>query len=133
MKILVVEDDLDVLRVLNKRLTAEGYHVLTASQGEEAVKIAKIQHPDLALVDIILPDIDGSEVVKRLRAYPLFASPIPVLFLSGIVKAQDSSQKMEVIVDGRTFPAIAKPFVFEELLRCIKLMTRSVPPNTDIQ
>ena len=121
MKILIVEDDVEVSQILNKRLTARGFHVLVAHAGEEALSIAVIQRPDLILIDIILPDIDGPEVVKQLRNNRDINPPIPVIFLSGIVgEVQKPAKTASVVVNGQVFPAISKPFVFEEVLSLIK-------------
>lgn len=124
MKVLIVEDDLEVLRLLNKRLTSEGYHVLPVSRGTEAVAQAKTHRPDLLLIDILLPDIDGAEVVKRLRADPQIIPPIPVIFISGIVSKDETTKRTEVVVDGQVFPAVTKPFSFDALQKIIRMVLR---------
>ncbi len=113
-KILVADDDPEVLELVEKRLRSDGYQVIKAAAGREAIEKIKIHQPHLILMDIVLPDIDGSEVIKTIKADPLLQS-IPVIFLSGIITQNDEA-KLEVKVDGRLFPAIPKPCNFERLL-----------------
>ncbi len=79
--VLVVEDDIDLAEMLNAYFRVQGYEVLTAAWGEDAIRIAQQSEPDIALLDIRLPDIDGYEVCRRLRADPLLAN-VPILFLT---------------------------------------------------
>lgn len=65
--ILVVEDDLDVAEMLNAYFRVQGYDVLTVNWGEDAVRSCRANHPDLVILDIRLPDIDGYEVARQLR------------------------------------------------------------------
>jgi len=122
-KILVVDDEVDVLRLLTKQLSAEGYQVLGASTGHEAIERAKSYLPNLILMDIVLPDLEGSEVVKLLKNNPE-TEDIPVLFLSGILTREDGQTKLEVNVGGRLFDAIPKPVDFRELISAIKKRIR---------
>jgi len=128
MKILVVEDELEVLRVLNKQLTADGHQVFTANCGQDAIKTASVQRPDLILIDIMLPDVDGPDVIKHLAENPLIAPSIPTIFFSGIVSKNDGQKKPEVVVNGRKYPAIAKPFTYEELKQ--KMISVCAPKGT---
>ena len=117
-KILVVDDEDEILQILDKKLSAEGYHVLRARQGREAVEKARTKVPDLILMDIVLPDIDGAEVVVMLKDSPATQN-IPVVFLSGIAVTGEAPVS-EITVGGRRFTAIAKPFSFDKLLRTIQ-------------
>jgi CheY-like chemotaxis protein len=69
-KILIVDDEPDVLSVLGKSLSVEGYSVITADNGNDAITLAKSEHPDLITLDILMPDIDGGKVAEKLREDP---------------------------------------------------------------
>jgi len=77
--ILVVDDDVDVAKTIELDLTQGGYHVVIANSGYEGLQSAQIERPDLVLLDIAMPEMDGIEVCRRLRASPVTAS-IPILF-----------------------------------------------------
>src|SRR5260370_21152938 len=77
--ILVVDDEREILRALQRSLTAHGYKVFTAGSGEEAIEAFARHRPDLLLLDLLLPGISGLEVVRRVRA----ASNVPIIVLSG--------------------------------------------------
>lgn len=108
--ILVVEDDMDLAEMLTAYFQAQGYQVMVANWGEEAVKLARSQHPDLVILDIRLPDIDGFEVARRLRAYPR-TSDIPIIFLTEKRDRADRLQGLELGADDY----LTKPFDIHEL------------------
>ena len=115
-KILIVDDDKDVLSVLEKRLTAEKYSVISADNGQDALILAKAQHPHLIILDIIIPSIDGAEVAGKLREDPETRN-IPVIFLTCMLTQEEEKQKRHRIA-GNIF--IAKPYDIKELLSEIK-------------
>lgn len=117
-KILIVDDEKEILDLIERKLLAQGYQVFKATRGREAVQKAIENNPQLVLVDIVLPDIDGAEVVSLLQANPA-TQEIPVLFLSGIVTKEEGAPS-EVKVGQRMYPAIAKPFTEQELLTEIR-------------
>ena len=117
--ILVVDDEKEVLDWLEKRLSGETYAVLMALTAREALEKARRHKPDLILMDIVLPDIEGSEVVRILAEDSLTAH-IPVIFMSGIVSKEDEHTQIELNVGGRLYRAVSKPFEFEELLKEIQ-------------
>ena len=117
--ILVVDDEKEVLDWLEKRLSGETYVVLMALTAREALEKARRHKPDLILMDIVLPDIEGSEVVRILAEDSLTAH-IPVIFMSGIVSKEDEHTQIELNVGGRLYRAVSKPFEFEELLKEIQ-------------
>lgn len=88
--LLVVDDEKDVLSVLAKGLTAEGYSVITASGGSEALALAKSKQPDLIILDVLLPDMEGPEVNKRLKE-DAETKDIPVIFLTGMFPKQEGA------------------------------------------
>lgn len=89
--ILIIEDDRALRRVLEFRLSQEQYRVLTAEDGEAGLASAKTNHPDLILLDLIMPKMNGFETLKRLKQDPL-TQPIPVVVLSNL--NQDGDLKM---------------------------------------
>lgn len=80
-KVLAIDDEKDILLLLKYNLESEGYHVKTASSGKEGIKVAGEFNPDLILVDIMMPEIDGIEVCRRLREIDKFTSTY-ILFLT---------------------------------------------------
>jgi len=117
-KILAVDDERTTLKLIEQALLPQGYQILLAATGEEALETAKKESPDLVLMDLMLPDIEGGEVVRRLRAIPA-TSDIPVIILSGIVQPDIGESDNKVNVSGLFYPAIAKPFSHDELVEKI--------------
>lgn len=117
--ILVVDDEKEVLDWLEKRLSGETYVVLMALTAKEAFEKARRHKPDLILMDIVLPDMEGSEVVRILAGDSLTAH-IPVIFMSGIVSKEGEHTQIELNVGGRLYRAVSKPFEFKELLKEIQ-------------
>ncbi len=109
-KILVVEDDLDVAEMLNAYFRVQGYEVYTVNWGEDGVRACQTVHPDLAILDIRLPDIDGYEVARRLRS-DRRTSDVPIIFLTEKRERNDRLQGLELGADDY----ITKPFDIQEL------------------
>lgn len=110
-KILYVEDTPQNMRLVRKMLGAEGFEMLEAADGTTGVEIAKQQLPDLILMDINLPDIDGMEATARIRAFPQTAH-IPVIALTANAMAGDRERFLAAGCNGY----IAKPFSKTELM-----------------
>lgn len=87
-KILVVDDEPDVLQILTKRLTTSGYRVITADGGAKALDMAQKEDPDLVVLDIDMPDMDGGEVAAKLKDCDS-TKHIPVIFLSALVTQRE--------------------------------------------
>jgi DNA-binding response OmpR family regulator len=94
-KILLVEDDPAVLRAISFILEKEGYNVLTATDGLDGLSKAKGENPDLLVLDVMLPGIDGFEICHRLRAEPQTAQ-LPILMLSAKGQAADKAMGLQV-------------------------------------
>jgi DNA-binding response OmpR family regulator len=109
-KILVIEDDLDVAEMLNAYFQVQGYEVFTVNWGEDGVRAAQTAHPDLVILDIRLPDIDGYEVAGRLRS-DRRTQDIPIIFLSEKRERSDRLRGLELGADDY----ITKPFDVQEL------------------
>ncbi len=104
-KILVIEDDEDIQELLKFNLAKEGYQVSAAETGEDGLRMATQNLPDLILLDLMLPKIDGLEVCKRIRAHPR-ASGIPIIMLTAKGEEADVVTGLEIGADDY----IAKPF-----------------------
>ncbi|MGD9602874.1 MAG: response regulator [Gammaproteobacteria bacterium] len=118
--ILVVEDNPMNLKLARDVLEAKGYQVLAAENGEDGVTLARTAHPDLVLMDIQLPGIDGVEALARLRADPATAA-VPVVAFTASVMAGDRSR-----VTAAGFDAfVAKPIELKSFLATLaKLLER---------
>jgi two-component system, OmpR family, response regulator len=118
-RLLVVDDEPNIVELLSASLRFAGFDVVTATNGIDAVRTAQRHHPDLVVLDVMLPDIDGFTVLRRLRdAY----RPIPVVFLT----ARDASRDK---VAGLTMGGddyVTKPFSLEELVARIRAVLRRV-------
>ncbi|MGB7873504.1 MAG: response regulator [Anaerolineales bacterium] len=109
-KILVVEDDLDVAEMLNAYFRAQGYEVFTVNWGEDGVRACQTVNPDLVVLDIRLPDIDGYEVARRLRT-DRRTQDVPIIFLTEKRDREDRLHGLELGADDY----ITKPFDVQEL------------------
>ncbi len=114
--VLVVDDEPQIMRVLRINLVARQYEVVTASTGTQALVSARSEHPDVIILDLGLPDLDGVEVIKRLRVW----TQVPVIVLSGRVDSQD---KVDAL-DAGANDYVTKPFNVNELLARIRVVTR---------
>jgi CheY-like chemotaxis protein len=117
-RILICDDDPVILRLLQVNLELEGYEVLSAHHGEEAVRIAAEEHPDCVILDIMMPRMDGYQAVKEIKSND-DTRDIPVVFLSA--KAQQAD-----IEKGRAYGVtdyLTKPFDPTELLEIIERLT----------
>jgi PleD family two-component response regulator len=109
-KILIVEDDPDIAEMLNAYFRVQGYEVFTVNWGEDGVRAAQTVAPDLMILDIRLPDIDGYEVARRVRS-DRRTNEIPIIFLTEKRERVDRLQGFEVGADDY----ITKPFDVQEL------------------
>jgi CheY-like chemotaxis protein len=119
-RILIVDDQIHALRGMSRIMKAAGYEVLEASNGTDCLRLAAEHQPDLILLDVVLPDIDGREVCKRIKSDPETAD-IYVVLLSGIhVESDSQAESLEQGADGY----IARPIPNRELLARVKSMLR---------
>ena len=122
-EILIVDDDKVTLRTLENILMREGFTVIPLSLGREAVKVAKDRSPDLIILDIMMPDMDGGDVASMLKNDPV-TKDIPIVFLSSLVtKREEQSNSRE---HGLFF--IAKPFERNDLLKKINIYINHSEP-----
>jgi len=120
-RILVVDDEPQIRRALRTSLQAHGYDVETASNGGEAVLAAAEAAPDLVFLDLGLPDMDGTEVIRRVRAF----SEVPVIVLSVRDQQADKVAALDVGADDY----VTKPFGMEELLARLRATLRRSHPE----
>jgi two-component system, OmpR family, KDP operon response regulator KdpE len=115
-RVLIVDDEPQILRALRINLTARRYDVLTAADGTHAIAAASNQHPDLVVLDLGLPDIDGVQVIRSLRGW----TPVPIIVLSGRTGSHDKVDALDAGADDY----VTKPFSIDELLARIRAVTR---------
>jgi two-component system response regulator MprA len=125
-RILVVEDEPQITQFLKRGLSYKGFEVMVASRGEQAVHATWEYSPDLVVLDIMLPDIDGCEVCRRIRANG--NTTLPILMLT----AKDDLSDKILGLDSGADDYITKPFVFEELLARIRAGLRRVEEKTHL-
>jgi two-component system KDP operon response regulator KdpE len=119
--VLVVDDDAQILRALRTSLRAHGYDVVTASDGESALHEAATSAADVVVLDLGLPDMDGTEVFRRLRAW----TEVPVIILS----VRDSQEEKVGALDLGADDYLTKPFGIEELLARMRAVQRRTKPD----
>jgi CheY-like chemotaxis protein len=115
-KILVVDDEPDFVRIILAKLKSNGYEAISAINGKEAIKEAQLQKPDLIVMDIMMPDMEGTDAVRLLQA-DARTENIPIIFISGaIVNLPENQEMRQATINGKLFTAIAKPFKAEKLI-----------------
>jgi DNA-binding response OmpR family regulator len=117
--ILVVDDESDLVWAIQRCLSREGYQVLTAGDGLEALSVAQRHHPSLVILDIIMPYMDGLEVCRRLRLDPTLAAT-PLIFLS----VQNLASNRVTGLDAGGDDYLVKPFDLEELKAHVRALLR---------
>ncbi|MCW2704834.1 MAG: kdpE [Blastococcus sp.] len=122
-RVLVVDDDPQLSRALRITLRAAGYEVETAGDGRTALRDAADQHPDLVILDLGLPDLDGTEVLAGLR--PWFTGPVLVL------SARADSQDKVGALDAGADDYVSKPFDMSELLARLRALQRRGTPEPE--
>ena len=118
MRILVVDDEPQILRAIRINLHARQYDVVTADTGTAALAAARTGRPDLVVLDLGLPDMDGVDVIRELRGW----SPVPIVVLSGRAGSSDKIGALNAGADDY----VTKPFNIEELLARINAIRRRV-------
>ncbi|WP_433152334.1 response regulator [Actinomadura nitritigenes] len=122
-RVLVVDDEPQILRALRINLRARRYEVETAADGTTALRRAADWHPDLIVLDLGLPDIEGLEVIHGLRGW----TRTPIIVLSGRAGSRDKVEALEAGADDY----VTKPFTIEELIARIRAVGRRAAPGED--
>ena len=120
-RVLVVEDDEEIAQVLQRSLRLEGYEVRVAADGETALDQSAAFNPDLVILDLGLPKLDGMEVARRLRS----ADDVPILMLT----ARDALESRVEGLDAGADDYLVKPFERQELLARLRALLRRRPPR----
>lgn len=123
IRVLVVDDEPQIVRALRINLSVRGYEVITAGTGGAALRAAADKHPDVVILDLGLPDIDGIEVLAGLRGW----TSAPVIVLSA---RTDSADKVEAL-DAGADDYVTKPFGMDELLARLRAAVRRGAADTD--
>jgi two-component system, OmpR family, KDP operon response regulator KdpE len=123
VKILVVDDEPQILRALRTTLRGAGYDVKTAATGEEALASAAADPPEAVILDLVLPDLHGTDVCRELRKW----SDAPILVLSAVGDEQEKVAALDAGADDY----VTKPFGMDELLARLRASLRRAAPTTD--
>ena len=118
-KILVVDDDVKTVELVRLYLNRDGYRVITAHDGIEALRLSRESHPDLIVLDLMLPGIDGLEICRTLRA----ESDVPIIMLTAMTTDQDRLTGLELGADDY----VTKPFSPRELAARVRAVLRRLP------
>jgi len=119
-KIIIIDDNVDVSANIEYMLSKSGYAALVAHDAAKGIALVQKELPDLIIMDIMLPDMQGGEAVNKIKKFPS-CKEIPVIFLTGLMSGTKGNEGIETInVDGKSYPALGKPFDFPQLLNTIK-------------
>ena len=118
-RVLVVDDDVKTVELVKLYLNRDGYRVLTAYDGVEALRLARESHPDLIVLDLMLPGIDGLEVCRTLRD----ESDVPIVMLTAMTTDQDKLRGLDLGADDY----VTKPFSPKELAARVRAVLRRLP------
>ncbi len=121
--VLICDDEAQILRALRVILRDAGYEAVPADSGEEALDAAAVRHPDAAIIDLVLPDLDGVEVCRRLREW----SQMPIIVLSAV---GEEDAKVRALAAGAD-DYVTKPFGPRELIARLQAVLRRVTPDSD--
>ena len=122
-RVLVCDDEAQILRALRVILRDAGFEALPASDGEEALDVAAVQRPDAAIIDLVLPDLDGVEVCRRLREW----SQMPIIVLSAV---GEEDAKVRALAAGAD-DYVTKPFGPRELIARLQAVLRRLRPGSE--
>ena len=122
--ILIVDDDTSVRKVAKIRLEREGYRVISAADGDEGLQLAQTEHPQLILLDILMPRMDGREMLRRLKSDPV-THAIPVILLT-VLDAQD---ELHQSIGPGYADRLPKPYNPDHLLQKVRTLLASPTPE----
>ncbi len=124
-KILVVDDDPDDLKMISMILQPEGYEVVTAENGREALEKVESEDPDLIILDVMMPELDGFAACAKLKSSPE-SKGIPVILLTAVAKRiQDTKYPLDGVLRAEAEEYLEKPTKPEDLLEVVARMLRS--------
>ncbi|MHC2998284.1 response regulator, partial [Microbacterium sp. HJ5] len=123
MKVLVADDDPQLVRALRITLAAHGYDVVAAPDGAAAIALAAKERPDIVMVDLGMPRLDGVQVIEALRGW----SSAPIIVVSGRTGSADKVEALDAGADD----FVTKPFQIDELLARLRALSRRAPASAD--
>jgi DNA-binding response OmpR family regulator len=132
-KVLIVDDEPFTVEMLETFLQMSGYQTVGALTGEDGIVLSQIESPDVLILDLMLPDIDGYDVCRRLRSFPITAR-LPVLILSARVAQVDKDKARDAGANGYLTKPIQFPSLLSELTRLLVPVLppqESAPPGTE--
>ncbi len=118
-KLLVIEDDNSLRNVLHEKLVLENFTVIEARDGEEGLSVALQQHPDLILLDIIMPKMDGISMMKKLRVTDEWGKHVPVILLTNI-SAEDEKLNQAIAEDEPAYYLVKSNWTIHDLIEKIR-------------
>jgi two-component system, OmpR family, alkaline phosphatase synthesis response regulator PhoP len=124
-RVLVVDDDAKTVEVVSLYLKRDGYRVIAAYDGNEALRLARESHPDLIVLDLMLPGIDGMEICRALRT----DSDVPIIMLTARTEEEDKLKGLDLGADDY----IVKPFSTRELAARIRAVLRRLPEDAHLR
>ena len=124
-QIIVIEDDRAILRGLKDNLECESYEVLTATDGEQGYRLIQEHNPDLIVLDLMMPKMDGYELCRKVRSEGM---AVPILMLTARSEEMDRVHGLDIGADDY----VTKPFSVPELLARIRAILRRAQPSTDL-
>ncbi len=119
-RVLIVDDEPRIIKFLEIKLKSTGYEVMMANSGQEALAIFQLQEPDLLVLDVVMPGMDGFETLEKIRAF----SSVPIIILSGRETNADKVKGLKMGADDY----LAKPFNPDELVARIEAVRRRIAP-----
>lgn len=123
MKVLVADDDPQLVRALRITLSAHGYDVIAAADGAAAIALAATERPDIVMVDLGMPRLDGMQVIEALRGW----TTAPIIVVSGRTGSADKVDALDAGADD----FVTKPFQIDELLARLRALSRRAPASDD--
>ena len=118
--ILIVDDEPDIIELVVNRLSSNDFKVIAANDGEEGIKRAKEDSPDLILMDIMMPNMSGGDAVKVLKE-DAKTQNIPIIFLTGVYndRKPEGQEASGINVGGQYYPSLGKPFDGDKLIMAV--------------
>ncbi len=123
IKVLMADDERDILEVMSKKIRMEGYEVITAQDGLQAWDFIVSESPDIILLDLTMPGMDGFAVLKKLREHPPSEKWQPVIIVSGLNELEDMQKGFSLEADHY----LTKPCRIDDILKAIRLMVGLIP------
>jgi CheY-like chemotaxis protein len=121
LKVLIVDDDSGIRKLLSRFLEREGFNPVEAENGLDGVELAKKEHPDIIIMDVMMPQMDGLTAARLIKFYkPL--SQVPIIFLT----AKDEDKEIELAEAARAEAYITKPFDVRQVIEVVKSLFEKV-------